>query len=415
MSELWVFRGTQPVLWRIPVRIVFRARNARRPKLGLLAHLEPAVPLLGCQRVALNQHFRAFKAVQNVDGRWQIKGHVPVGPCPNPLSRGGWRYEVRLRGMGGVKIAADDPEDHLVWGARRPPARKFKPEEKERRAWLEELLARGVGDSYEQLAYFWREFCLHLAHTLLNEEQPVDCFLFKLHNCPLRTNWKEWMGGKPPKEPRHLLWRVLGGGRILAFDVEGEHALRHIELEHTREWWKLVRKVEGRRRYVKGREEYARMFQKSLERFALTAWRLFWRHREEMAQASADRVPHGRGGGFRFVPNPVARSMRGEAYKLGRAPTRATLNHLRWAIKRAKEALPRAHGRLPAVSDLRPAVEAVRQPADARAGSAVDQSGDGTGGSDGVLLCADPKKLVSKSEMLAARAGLDHDGLAGGT
>ncbi len=53
MSEVWIFRGTQPVLWRIPVRVTMRKPTEgfmkwRQERFKERAHFEPAVPLLSC-------------------------------------------------------------------------------------------------------------------------------------------------------------------------------------------------------------------------------------------------------------------------------------------------------------------------------------------------------------------------------
>jgi len=414
MNEVWIFRGTKPVVWRIPVKIVFQ-QDPQRSSKRQRAILQPAVPLLGCQRQALDQHFQGFKAVENIDGRWRIKGHVPIGPCTHTRGRSGWRYEVRLSRMGGCKITADDPEDHLVWGARRPPDSKAKPESKERREWLADLLARGVGDSLEQLEYFWRAFCLHIAHTLINREAPVDCHYFRLHNCPLRADWMDYIGRPAPYKAVNLMRHAMEGSRIMAMDIEGQHCLRHIELEHTAKWWNLVGKAESQRRRAAGPEKYARNFQGSLERFAPTAWALFWSHRKEMVQAHARRVSHGHRGGFRLVPDPMARNVYGAAYHIVRSADKPTLKSLREAIAHTRAALSRAHGRVPAVSDLRPAAQVVRKPQGDGHRSAVDQPGDGARGGDGVLVRDDLGGVVPDETLLVARAGVDGDGMAAGT
>ncbi len=204
----------------------------------------------------------------------------------------------------------------------------------------------------------------------------------------------------------------MGSDEMLAFDVDGEHCLRHIEIEHTDEWWKLIRKAEGHRRDKLGPEKYARSYQQSLRRFALTAWALHLRWYQEMAQDGLCRVAYGPGGGFRFVWDPMARAVRRAPYKRGRPPVRATIRHLKDAIERVEKTLPRAHGRVPKVSDIRPEAEAVRKPENERAGPAVDQPGDGARGSDGVLLFSPTQIKNRESAVLASRAGLDGDGLA---
>lgn len=376
MAETWIFRGTQPVVWRIPVNLTLKPCSelrGYRVKLRMeLPHLSPAVPLLRCQREALHKFFSGQRHLECVGGEWRFK--VPRG---RPFTT-----ETILAEIGATRAPGEDPEEYLVWGAPRPPLGKLTPIQKQRREWLEDLLSRGVGESVEQLAYFWKSFCQHMAHTMLNKEKPVDCYYFRLHNCPLRPCWTAWigrLGGSQHKKPTGVLRHVLGSGNILAFDVEGEHALRHIEIEHAVEWWKLVRKVEGQRRRKLGPEDYARHFQKSLERFALTAWHLFCLNRSEMAQTHARRVPHGRRGGFRFVPDPVARTVWRAAYKPARAPIKATLRHLQGAIAGAEAALSRTYGRVPAVPDLRPAEEAMRQPTAEGPGPAVDESRNGEG------------------------------------
>lgn len=405
MSEVWIFRGTQPVVWRIPCKVAMRPRSdlrgiyLRRSPERL--HLDPAVPLLRCQRTALDKFFAKQKVVEWVTGQWRLK-HA-------------WHnYAARLEAMGGVRATSGDPEDHLVWSGRRPPAGKLKPAQKERRAWLEEMLARGGGETLEQLSYQWREFCLHIAHTLINREQPVDFYWFKLHNCPLRADWMNHLGRPAPYLAVNLLRKAMEGCRIMAMDIEGQHCLRHIELEHTAEWWKLVRKAESQRRRESGPEKYARNFQGSLERFALTAWALFWSHRKEVAQAHARRVSHGRRGGFRLVPDPMARNVYGTAYQLVYPPDKATRKSLQEAIAHVQKTLSRAHGGVSKVSDLRPSAKVVRQPEDERAGPAVGQPGDGARGSDGMLLHDGSSRVVSDKEVLAPRAGVGDDGLAGG-
>lgn len=400
-QDVWIFHGSEPVMWRIPVKIIFTTDERFKSK-RQITWLEPAVVLMGAQRLALNNFLRSQKGLENEDGKWRF-----VYPQK--------RYWTRLENLGATRATSDDPEDHLVWGARRPPMDKMTPDQTARRAWFEDLLARGVGDSVEQLAHYWRAFCIHIAHTLINKEQPVDCYFFKLHNVPLRSDWKEFVTAtKPPKEPRFLLVRILASGRMLAFDVEGDHCLRHIELEHTDEWWKLIRKAESERRDRKGREEYANSFQRSLERFALTGWRLYCIHRKEMVQTCAIRVPNGRNGRFRFVPHKVARPMCVETYIFGRNPTPATFKHLRWAIKSSKKYLFTPNGFLSSVPRVRLEKKVVRQPEDERPGPEVDEPGDGGSGGDGVLVCHDRVCVVQEKEVLASRTGDNDDGLAAG-
>ncbi len=402
MSELWIFRGTQPVVWRIPVRVEFVTEKRDYRTAQDYAHLQPAVQLLGVQRVALNNHFRAYHNLICEDGKWSFRN-------PNKVT-----YFEHLEKMGASRATSDDPEDHLVWGARRP-AGKLRPVQKKRRAWLEDLMARGVGETLEQLEYYWRSFCLHIAHTLINCEQPVDCYFFRLHNCPLRPRWhEEFFWNKIPCEPSPFLKKLLLEPWLLEFDVARECCLRQIELEHKPEWRKLVAKSEFTRRQRLGPEKYAKHIVRSVQRFTPVAWRLHQAWWSEMANSHLLNPARGCRGRSCFVSRKVAGKVRRKAFGYSEISDAAYRNSL-LTPRRVSEKVSRKNGRVSKVPHLRPAEEAVWKPTDQRPGPAVDQPRDAARGGDGVLVPVESQKLAPAGEVLAPRAGVDGDGLAGGT
>lgn len=354
-------------MWRIPVKIVIEERRVgpptRRGRTKRFTCLEPAVTLLGVQRLALNSVLRNYPVLESVDGKWQFRGHCEA--------------KTHLPHMGAVRATTDDPEDHLVWGPRPVPLGDMKPREAERRAWLEDLLARGGGQSIEQLSFQWRAFCVHIAHTLLNREEPVDCYLFKLHNCPLRPRWHEEFFWKKIKcEPKPFLKHLWFEPWLLEFYVAGDHCVRQIELEPTREWRRLTIKVEAERRRRLGPERYAQYYATSVRRFTPVAWRL---HKAWWAEMAFSRLIHSAGGlgrGFTTVSDKVAREM---CRKTERHRNALRTVHRRKITIRLNKALSRKNGRVSPVSDLRPEAQDVRQPEGEGSGPAVEKPGDGKG------------------------------------
>ncbi len=369
-DELWVFRGTTPVMWRIPVKLVKRPMVVKNKTWkSMVSYLEPAVALLGCQRRALNEFLESCKAVQYADG-WRLKGTRQRGQV----------FEETMRGMKALRATSDEPEDHLVWGPRPPPIERMKPAQGERRKWLEEMLARGGGISLEQLTWQWREFCLHIAHTLINREEPVDCIFFKLHNCPLRSRWREeFFYRKVPCDPDSFLKKILCERHMREFDSGGGYCLRRIEIEETQAWRKLIQRTESTRLGLLGPKQYAENFTKSVERFYPVAWRLHQAWLSEMARSRIGSPVGGLGSRVYVMSKPLEGRVQREAARIVETILAKPTKQQRQLITRYKRKAAGKNGRLPRMSDIRRALAAMRKSADERARPAVVEPGNREG------------------------------------
>lgn len=268
-SELWKLRGRRPVLWTIPILVEV---VSQRPLTYRFAH---AMELSFAQENAFAAQCRELCAwtEEAHPGQWFVRAvdlavHADPQPPQHPELLFSWE-QPRL---------SQQPQTD--------PALRADRDEFLDALWQSN--ETGV-QSREELERLWRLFCTHAANWLINQEKPVDFFLFQLHVCPYRVNWKEILHKKFPELGpwmREAEWaeqqRMLHTGRVyedfcsLDLVAVGSGLLdRGIEVELKPSWFKQTRRVEFERRAQLGFREYAERIVGSLRRRVSISLRIF--------------------------------------------------------------------------------------------------------------------------------------------
>lgn len=361
--ELWVLCGNRPVMFRIPYYVAWRGNDAR---------IEPAIALRPME-------LEAAAKVLSLTGRHQ---------------NGQWTISRAMLERVGEKTDGGDPESHFSWSRSRPKEQRVVEGRNERNEFLESLYLAGVGESVDQLAYYWREFCQHAAHWLINKEKPVDMIFLRLHNCPYRENWKVILTQRFPRlglaisrrsgDERDRVLRNSGflegllSLDLLAFQRNTETCYRRVEVEHCKGWWGLIRNAE-KQRMASGANDYADYFLDSLKRFIPTARKLYTAWLAQIAKPCVRDFEGGYRSRVRFVPDHLAGSMHPTAGEYCGLPIRVG-NKLPFVRKpRGENYLSAPNGPVPPLPNLQPPAKNVRQSAHARARPDVDEPRNGAG------------------------------------
>jgi len=364
MQELWLITGRTPVIWRVPFFVTWINGEARLDKaMHLYQSHAPAVHQL------LSLHGR------RVGDSWFLS-------------------EGQLKHIG-EKTLGGNPETYFSWGMIRPVDRRPQDDREPRDEFVEALYAAGIGESVAQLTYFWRQFCLHAAHWMVNKEKPVDMGFVRLHNCPYRANWKVIMTQR---------FRTLGQTLQHANDQEREYAIkrsgflnelhsldllamnrrdgtchRHIEIEHLPRWWKMIGKAEKERFAMKGPIGYADYFIDSIRRFTRPAITIYRGWLAQIARPCVADCESGPDGRIRFVPNLLEGKLSPSSRDyMGLAPV--VPNKLpRFKPASRPETLLAPDGLVSEVPDLQSQAQDVRKCTNQGSGPEMDKPGDGTG------------------------------------
>ena len=212
---MWVINGIDPVTWSIP----FWSDPS-----GPWTHICCAMQLTAYQQRTVEERIGAKMEA----GQWKLS--------VTQLARIGHR--VKHTGCA---------EDHFVWSRRRrhllTPAAREKRHDRD--SFLAELYLQGVGESEAENEAIWHQFCNAMLWHLINRETPIDFYFAKLHPSPLRRDWhqKKWISkcrhAQGISDRARKMFSIPG-----TFAWDGAACLRGVELELTRTWWKLARRVE---------------------------------------------------------------------------------------------------------------------------------------------------------------------------
>lgn len=294
-EELWMIRGSEPVLWTVPFYIT---KDDRYPEFSMFC----AIPLLPNQKktvdALVSNHARPW------NGMWRI--------LPHELSAIGYATE------GG------DPEEYFSW--ERKQSRYVDDAMRERRQDMDEFLdsvyQAGFGRSRTEVEAWWIIFCNHALDWMLNKNKPVDFSFIKLHPTYYRQNWQECLVHKlwqlnfvvrtfyVPKMAKRLwnekvLERFLNPG-LMAMDESGIF-LRHVDIEHRRRWNSEMRKVEtARKQHLK--DQYADYVKSEIRSRLKTAYKFFRLWAKNALESRAKSERRDGGGGHCLVParSPMA-------------------------------------------------------------------------------------------------------------
>jgi hypothetical protein len=283
-EELWMIRGNSPVLWTVPFYIT---KDERHEEFAMFS----AIPLLPNQKKAVDELLLLHARQWN--GMWRI--------LPIELAAIGYATE------GG------DPEEYFSWERKRV---RYKTDaEKERRKemddFLDALYQKGFGQSRMEVEGWWLIFSSHALDWMLNKDRIVDFGFIRLHPTYYRRNWQECLVHKlwqlsfvyrrfyVPRMAKRL-WREKIKERFtnpgeLALDESGIF-LRHVDIEHTREWRKKMRMVENARKNVM-KDDYADFVMGQIRSRVRTAYKFFryWAKDAMAPRAKSVRGSPGRG------------------------------------------------------------------------------------------------------------------------
>ena len=360
--NLWLLTGRTPVLHQIPVSVLDKGK-------GYDLEVTPAISLLKIQQQVMDS---------------------ALTPCGHKDSDC-WRVKRREFQQIATKAAYDcDPELYLIWERPRPDNRKDS--EKIKAAARDEFCAwcyaRGLGESEEHFQYLFSQLKKLMAEWLINTEKPIDLGFIRLHNLPYRPEWKlvldwnfsvlsasGWREYRAENPSHRLLKRGMLRGflslDLLAFSRFYGICLRHIDVEHMPEWYKMMRIAERERLSKLGRLNYAKEFMRSVKRSLDASISIFARWRTDTSYPSAGCVGGDQSGRFYFVPQSRDRLL---YYKALDWDAVADVVFTQWppfTKSGGKEIVPPADVKLPAMLDVQ------REEADLRdSGGSVPESTD---------------------------------------
>lgn len=286
--EIWLVAGREPVLYQFPLSVEFINRRE--------AIVRPAVPMLRVQIAVLANLF-IDHAVRTGDS-WRMKW--------KSLCRFAYHSEHSC-----------DPELLVVWERTRANNFYISSEMSE---FISTLYLKGIGNSPEELNYFWVAFKHHILDWLINRERPVDLEFIKLHNSPYRIDWQQVVAYDNFRyyDTRYCSTRaafeMIGRGTIqkasltslnlLAFDRDHKVCRRHIEVEHTEEWDMISLSVEKERLSRLGGHEYIREHFYSVKRVIKQSIAAYRRWVKNISHPSAAVAKNPADGSLMLAENP---------------------------------------------------------------------------------------------------------------
>lgn len=295
VPELWVFRGKKPVEWTVPFYVV------RRDDSDVM--LVNAVPLSGRQHAAVTEYLSDLGKGDGT-GRWQLH--------PSLLAQVAQQLDN-----------ATPPETVVFWGDEGAPPKVVPKEaistgDPEMDEFLQDMCERGMGPM-PVLVQWWLAFCQQAQHWLINKEKPVSMRFIKLHASPYRRNWMFVVLSRFPrfwrsitflnKSARNMELEKSGFvDELLCLDLLAMHKrtgliYRYVEVEHTKQWYKEIRRVETERFRILGWIGYARHTMASVRRRLATSIRLYAGWLADLACPSAQDVECNALGEFRIAPH----------------------------------------------------------------------------------------------------------------
>jgi hypothetical protein len=288
IEEVWLIRGSAPVLWTIPFWINFEEERSET------ATMFSAIPLL-------RPHLEAVKTllaeIATYDkAMWTINRM--------DIERIGARVDMTT----GVEI-----EELFTWERRKshqidPAAREARKDIDE---FLDSLYQTGLPISRDWLGVIYHQICTHALDWLINKERPLDLYFVKLHNCPFRMDWKEWMA-------RLRRFRCKYGSKDLTRRTETLRLERWIEVEPAKLWINQVKRVEDLRVQQVGWRKYATYVSRASARFDETSRRIYDRWVENHRRAPRPFIEGRRAGNRRRMQAKARAAVR--ARKRSRTP-----------------------------------------------------------------------------------------------
>lgn len=394
IDEKWLVRGRDPVLWTVPFYVHWID--------GGTGDIYYAIPLRSNQEDAvrrlMNQVAKPFQ------GMWRIS-------------------RPDLEQIATKLPDSTDPENVFSWERPRiAQAPEFHPEKrKERDEFLDALYQKGVGKSRDEIEFWWQIFCKHAFDWLTNSGKPVDLYFCKLHNSPLRHNWRQIVLSRLPYLGRTICsttqaerkFHVERSGLLdelvsldmLALHKKEAYCLRHVEVEHSALWWKTVKRVELTRRKKLGVCGYFDYFTGMVRRFRDVAYRLYMEHLHCIARPTACAVQSGPDGEYRLAPNWETFHLRRSGIQTSHVPAVVINRHPVWVAASPADRLCEANigvSPMPAVQPPPPDLWNSRRD--------LPEPGDQTQGTPGVLV-PNAGQSSAAGELLAVRPDNGSEGV----
>ena len=364
MNELWTISGRDPVNWTVPFYVELRDD---------CAVLTCGVALMARQRVAV-ANLMSIYGYRN-EGAWVLK--------PGVLE------SIGERTRGG------DPEMYFVWSAPKPKPLPT-PGAGDRSEMAEAMYKAGIGETEAHAHVLWTALCRLIAHRLINDEKPVDMYFFQLHNCPYRINWltivtqriRRRLYGNEEEELSGFT-DLLESTDLLSYNRRNSLCYRHVEIEHSQRWWKLVTRAESDRMKVKGAHGYADYFLDSLRRFYPVARRIYNSWLAQIRTNSVACTASGPRGRIRFMSASKVKDLSPLHHEFCALPP---VFSPREALRRAK-AVSKTYGIVPAVPDFQQKAENVWDGEGGPSRPDVDSS-EGEAAANGMPLLPSVEKLA---------------------
>lgn len=335
----WCVTGREPVQFSIPVKVV--DRNYR------LLEVRVCTVLLKIQEKLLHSILSPISHVGEKDGEvvWMVS--------ESSLSR------VATK----TSIDSVDPESLLMWGRVLPlTSRVDTSKVADRDAFVSFCASMGVGTGEEWCQFVWAQFCKLMAEWLVIRDKPLDLGFAKLHNCPMREDWKSIMtwcfpGIKNIERPRVI--RSLSSVDLLDMSSSG-HCIRRLEVELKPAWYKMTSEIEQERYNRLGPHDYARSYIRSITRRGEHWIKIFAAWTEAIRRPCAVRHKGDAQGEQKLVPDFRADKMYWKGVVVHNIYNLLSARFGVKGFRRISDNLPEADGSVPEVPDLESDTEDLR-------------------------------------------------------
>lgn len=291
-DELWIIRGNKPVLWTMPFWLVWDTEEVEATiycSLVLPSFMtDPVTELLAT--------------------------------CARPYN-GMWR--ILKEDLERIAYKVDPPVNapfYFSWERTKEYQKPvYRPEDvAELNDSIDAMYQRGVGNSREEVAYWWRQISNHFFDWIIMKEKPVDLGFIKLHPTHYRQNWKSVLLGRFPKlglatnkftkpELDYIMHATGFTEMLLSLDLLAMNPTKHylyrsVEVELTKTWYKAVYDVEMARKKRLGVFIYASRCMDSVKRSLPAMQRIYRQWLAHIARPTAKDIPGRRFGSMRMVP-----------------------------------------------------------------------------------------------------------------
>lgn len=292
-SEYWLLTGRSPVNYSIPILVVDDGKR--------LVEASTCTPLLKVQETLVFEIMSRVGRAGERDGQkvWLLSHHELM------------RVATLFEG------AVFDPELLVVWGRIRDVDRSWdrKGESVDRDEFISFCHLNGMGENEEWVQFVWNQFTKLMATWLLARSRPLDLGFAKLYATHYREDWKEILftenaevrGRRDHIKLADAIWHSRWLRSFLSLDLLAMrggrgYCIRRIEIQHKRQWYKAMLKLERENLQRYGPENYAKGIIDNL-RYQLRRWvDIYVEWRAAIDRPGAIRGPGDKRGSVVLVP-----------------------------------------------------------------------------------------------------------------